>query len=44
MIEQPVQFSEKYASVFRDESVVAAYSHRPPYPEAVFDVLKRTTF
>ncbi len=33
---QPQQFNAEYASVFQDTSVVAAYSHRAPYPAETF--------
>lgn len=36
---QPKQFSDKYASIFQDASVVAAYPHRPPYPPETFALL-----
>jgi SAM-dependent methyltransferase len=39
MTQQPKQFSYEYASIFQDASVVAAYPHRPPYPDETFAVL-----
>jgi SAM-dependent methyltransferase len=36
---KPSFLGPKYGSVFEDESVVASYHTRPPYPEAVFDLL-----
>lgn len=39
MAEQPKQFSYEYASIFQDASVVAAYPHRPPYPDETFTTL-----
>jgi trans-aconitate methyltransferase len=33
------QFSDEYAAVFQDASVVEAYHHRPPYPAATFRLL-----
>lgn len=41
MTTQPQQFSPKYASIFQDASVVAAYPYRPPYPPATFASLAR---
>ncbi|TMC52470.1 MAG: class I SAM-dependent methyltransferase [Chloroflexi bacterium] len=39
MPDKPTQWSSKYASIFQDESVVAAYQHRPPYPPETFTFL-----
>src|SRR5215210_3453612 len=39
MPQQPKQFSYKYASIFQDASVVAAYPHRAPYPTETFEIL-----
>jgi SAM-dependent methyltransferase len=36
---KPDHLGPEYASQFRDPAVVAAYHHRPPYPEATFDIL-----
>ena len=33
------QFGEEYSSIFQDESVVAAYRHRPPYPKETSSIL-----
>lgn len=41
MPNKPKQFSERYASIFQDASVVAAYQHRPMYPPETFEVLLR---
>ncbi len=41
MANKPRQFSERYASIFQDASVVAAYQHRPMYPAETFAVLLR---
>lgn len=41
MSNKPRQFSERYASIFQDASVVSAYQHRPMYPAETFDVLLR---
>ena len=39
MTAQPKQFSNEYANIFQDSSVVAAYPHRPPYPAETFTIL-----
>lgn len=39
MIDKPKQFSQEYANIFQDASVVAAYEYRPMYPEETFHVL-----
>jgi trans-aconitate methyltransferase len=39
MAERPKQWSSEYASIFQDESVVAAYQFRPTYPPETFTVL-----
>ena len=39
MLHKPVQYDSKYAEPFQDNSVVAAYRYRPPYPKAVFTIL-----
>ena len=36
---KPENFSTSYAETFKDHNVVDAYRHRPPYPDAVFDIL-----
>jgi hypothetical protein len=36
---RPKQWCAEYASIFKDESVVRAYRHRPPYPSGVFEIL-----
>jgi ubiquinone/menaquinone biosynthesis C-methylase UbiE len=38
---KPKHLGPQYGARFRDQSVVAAYAHRPPYPAEVFDVLAR---
>lgn len=40
MLEKPSYLGLEYASAFGEQSVVAAYTHRPPYPDEVFDVLQ----
>lgn len=35
----PRQFASEYGAQFGDESIVAAYRFRPPYPDETFDVL-----
>jgi len=37
---KPAHLAPEYADQFKDESVVAAYHTRPPYPESVFDILE----
>src|SRR5437762_1700954 len=39
MVHKPRQWSSVYASIFQDDSVVAAYQHRPPYPPETFTFL-----
>jgi trans-aconitate methyltransferase len=39
MTAKPRQWSQAYASIFQDSSVVAAYQYRPPYPPETFDFL-----
>lgn len=39
MSDKPRQWSAAYASIFQDESVVAAYQYRPPYPPETFTFL-----
>jgi SAM-dependent methyltransferase len=36
---KPAHLTQTYAEQFRDASVVAAYLHRPPYPDAIFAML-----
>ena len=36
---KPKHLAPEYGAQFGDESVAAAYVHRPPYPESVFDEL-----
>lgn len=36
---KPENFSTYYAESFKDRQVVAAYRHRPPYPQEVFPLL-----
>jgi trans-aconitate methyltransferase len=36
---KPASFSQYHASAFQEQSVADAYQARPPYPEAVFDML-----
>ena len=36
---KPAHLSSEYAAQFQDESVVAAYRHRPPYSSTVYDIL-----
>jgi SAM-dependent methyltransferase len=38
-VSRPKQWGAQYASIFKDESVVRAYRHRPPYPLRVFEIL-----
>lgn len=37
--DKPKHLSREYAEQFKENSVVAAYAHRPPIPPQVFDVL-----
>lgn len=39
MPNKPRQFTELYASIFQDASVVSAYQHRPMYPGETFKIL-----
>jgi SAM-dependent methyltransferase len=39
MADKPKQWSQEYASIFQDSSVVAAYRYRPPYPPETFSFL-----
>jgi ubiquinone/menaquinone biosynthesis C-methylase UbiE len=39
MIPKPKHLNPNYAVQFKDESIVAAYRHRPPYPDEVFTIL-----
>jgi SAM-dependent methyltransferase len=39
MADKPKQWGSEYASIFQDESVVAAYQYRPPYPPETFTFL-----
>jgi SAM-dependent methyltransferase len=39
MKSKPKQWSNTYASIFQDASVVSAYQHRPPYSPETFEVL-----
>jgi SAM-dependent methyltransferase len=39
MVNQPTCRSKGYAESFKDQSVVAAYRHRPPYAPQTFDLL-----
>ncbi|RIK43260.1 MAG: hypothetical protein DCC55_06140 [Chloroflexi bacterium] len=39
MLPKPKQWSTEYATIFKEESVVSAYSYRPPYPSQLFGVL-----
>jgi SAM-dependent methyltransferase len=41
MAGKPKQWSTEYASIFQDESVVAAYQYRPMYPPETFTMLVR---
>lgn len=36
---KPDHLGPEYGAMFRDQSVAAAYPHRPPYPAALFDAL-----
>lgn len=36
---KPRHLAPEYGAQFRDQSVAAAYPHRPPYPAATFDAL-----
>ncbi len=39
MTPKPKHLGPEYGAQFRDQSVVAAYPHKPPYPAEVFTVL-----
>jgi SAM-dependent methyltransferase len=39
MIARPQHFSPQNALSFQDQSVVAAYRYRPPYPDEIFTIL-----
>src|SRR5262245_8074137 len=39
MIPKPACYGEQYASAFQEHGVVAAYQHRPSYPDSVFALL-----
>jgi SAM-dependent methyltransferase len=39
MADKPKQWSSEYASIFQDQSVVAAYQYRPTYPPETFTFL-----
>jgi SAM-dependent methyltransferase len=39
MADKPKQWSAEYASIFQDQSVVAAYQFRPSYPPGIFAFL-----
>jgi trans-aconitate methyltransferase len=36
---KPEHFGSSFAEAFKDQRVVDAYRHRPPYPDEVFDIL-----
>jgi predicted TPR repeat methyltransferase len=36
---KPKHFSDEYARIFQDASVIAAYQYRPPYPQETFEIL-----
>ncbi|HET9979541.1 MAG TPA: methyltransferase domain-containing protein, partial [Ktedonobacterales bacterium] len=38
---KPTFLGQQFASAFQEESVAEAYQQRPPYPDAVFDILTR---
>ena len=40
MIPKPAHLGPQYAAQFQDAAVAGAYHTRPPYPEAVFDLLE----
>jgi SAM-dependent methyltransferase len=40
MLPKPAHLGPNYAAQFQDAAVVEAYPSRPPYPEAVFDLLE----
>ncbi|HET8524978.1 MAG TPA: class I SAM-dependent methyltransferase [Thermomicrobiales bacterium] len=39
LLPKPDHLAPEFARQFQDASVVASYHHRPPYPDAVFDIL-----
>ena len=39
MLPKPEHLGPAYAAQFQDQSVVAAYRFRPPYPDEVFRIL-----
>ncbi|MGH2534437.1 MAG: class I SAM-dependent methyltransferase [Thermomicrobiales bacterium] len=39
VLPKPDHLGPEYGAQFQDPSVVAAYHHRPPYPDAVYDIL-----
>src|SRR4051794_7774514 len=39
MLPKPHHLGSKYAAVFQDQSVVAAYHHRPTYPAELFPII-----
>src|SRR5262245_16109150 len=39
MLPKPEWFGEKYATVFREQSVAVAYQYRPPYPDVAITIL-----
>jgi ubiquinone/menaquinone biosynthesis C-methylase UbiE len=39
MAGKPEHLESRFADVFKDQSVVDAYHHRPPYPDEVFELL-----
>jgi SAM-dependent methyltransferase len=39
MLPRPDHLGPAYGAQFQDPSVVAAYRHRPPYPDEIFDIL-----
>jgi SAM-dependent methyltransferase len=40
-MQKPTHLGPEYGAQFSDESIVAAYRFRPPYPAAVFEILER---
>lgn len=39
MLPKPAHLGSEYGAQFQDQSVVAAYRYRPPYPDEVFSIL-----
>ena len=39
MLPKPAHLGPEYAAQFQDQSVVAAYQYRPPYPAETFSIL-----